>query len=996
VTRRYAVAAAIVCATAALAAGCHRDGCVGGDDGTCVPPSACGALGYACTGPPVSPRVSRIGEGAMRLPYAKARGAKDDILLENDLVRVVLDVPSHPSGLAPTGGSIIDLAPKDSGDQINSIYQAAGLLPRDAVHYDSHHIESGDPSDMFVAVVFRGHLEADSRVTVVTRYELRPCEPGVRVRSDLYNGTPDPSTLYLADGLLWGDNSAVPFVPGVGLGFRAPKLDLLDIESAWREWPFVAARTQATPDASYAVVPCDRTQSAGFNDPTLTASGVPLTTTLPGDGISFERFIIAVPGLGLAPAVGEALRARAMLHGEAAPVTVTGRVVAGGTPITSNDGRAASLLFYEPGFGPDADDPARRKPWSEAVPGTGGGFSVALPADRTYRVQPYAFGLPAAPPTSFVVGRGPVVDIGDLTLPASAHLRATVVTVPGQTIPDEKTYAELVLIPVDQPPGADVPSFYGLFPGCTPMLGPPHGGSPACNRAVKDNGMFDLLIPPGHYYVYATRGPFAALDRGEIAVGAGGASQLTLVVPSLPMLLPAGVVSGDFHVHGAASYDSSIPDNDRVLSFLSAGLDVVVATDHDVATSYAGANPTQRLTIIPGVEQTPNIPWFAVPGEDFPQTLGHFNFWPLEVKPLEARNGVPWDELREPGQMMDDFEGRFWLGDVVEGVRQLNHPFADSKLGRDQGFLRAIGYDPRTPIAPGASFAADLLLRTPGGGPASRRNIDWDVQEVMNGASLGDWLRYRAFWFSLLSQGIVRAGTANSDSHSLALEQVGYPRNLVFCEAYPFAPPVPCTHDREALDPVKFDDDVRRGHMVGTNGPVLTVTISDGINEFRPGLDPIQVLLPSAELVINVAAAPWIPVTEVRVIVNGRIVNDQTGAAAGKPIDVSADFGGNHLGTQPLKLKYPLKLALASLLKGVAGDAWLIVEAGLALPNAVDLDDDGLPDLADADIPGRPDRVTDPRFDFHAIAPGAWPAAFTNPFLIDVAGDGWKAPGLAP
>jgi len=559
-------------------------------------------------------------------------------------------------------------------------------------------------------------------------------------------------------------------------------------------------------------------------------------------------------------------------------------------------------------------------------------------------------------------------------------------------MPDATTYAELVLIPVDQPSGEDVPSFYGLFPGCTPMLGPPHGGSPACNRAVTRDGRFDLLIPPGHYYVYATRGPFAALDRGEIAVGPGGESHLPLVVPSLPMLLPAGVVSGDFHVHGAASYDSSIPDEDRVFSFLSAGLDVVVATDHDVATSYA--NPTMRLTIIPGVEQTPNIPWFAVPGEDFPQTLGHFNFWPIAVDLMSPGNGVPWDELREPGQMMDDMDALFAVAPVpVQGVRQLNHPFADSKLGRDQGFLRAIGYDPRTPIAPGAGFAADLLLRTPGA-PGGRRNIDWDVQEVMNGASLADWLRYRAFWFSLLSQGIVRAGTANSDSHSLALQQVGYPRNLVFCEPYAFAAPVPCTHDREALNHAKFDDDVRRGHMVGINGSVLVVGISDGMKVFRPGLDPIQVS-PSAELVIDVSTAPWIPVTELRVIVNGRIVNGETGAAADKPIDVSTYFGGNHLGTQPLTM--PRKsILLSSLLKGVAGDAWLIVEVGLALPDAVDVDGDGLPDLAAAGIPGRPERVTDARFDFHAIAPGAWPAASTNPFLIDVAGDGWKAPGLAP
>ena len=50
----------------------------------------------------------------------------------------------------------------------------------------------------------------------------------------------------------------------------------------------------------------------------------------------------------------------------------------------------------------------------------------------------------------------------------------------------------------------------------------------------------------------------------------------------------------------------------------------------------------------------------------------------------------------------------------------------------------------------------------------------------MTGASPAEWLRYRALWFSLLSQGFLRAGTANSDTHSLALEHVGYPRNLVF------------------------------------------------------------------------------------------------------------------------------------------------------------------------------------------------------------------------
>ncbi len=129
---------------------------------------------------------------------------------------------------------------------------------------------------------------------------------------------------------------------------------------------------------------------------------------------------------------------------------------------------------------------------------------------------------------------------------------------------------------------------------------------------------------------------------------------------------------------------------------------MVVATDHDIVTTYeetlTALSATGKLTVIPGVEQTPNILWFSVPGEDFPKTLGHFNFWPLVSNPTQTHNGAPWDELREPGQMMDDISTMFDPAKDSTGVRQLNHPMIDTKLGRDQGFTQAIGYDVRTPI----------------------------------------------------------------------------------------------------------------------------------------------------------------------------------------------------------------------------------------------------------------------------------------------------------
>ena len=294
-------------------------------------------------------------------------------------IRVVLDAPDHPHFIGPSGGAILDLAPlvasklvPNPGDQTNAIYHAAGVLPRDAVHYESAAIVDPrlDPSapGAYAAVIFRGHLESDPRVTVVTRYELRPCEPGVRVRSDLYNGASEPKTLFLADAFFWGDNGLAPFVPGPGLGFLEPNLDLEHLDQAWRQWPFLAARSQAAPDTAYAAITCDRSQSAGFNSSSLTAAGVPLDVTQPGDGFHFERFILAEPGPGLAPAVAEALRVRTSVHGDPPAVNVSGRLVANGAPIDPASGRAASLLFYEPAGGPNVDDPHPHHPLERSRP----------------------------------------------------------------------------------------------------------------------------------------------------------------------------------------------------------------------------------------------------------------------------------------------------------------------------------------------------------------------------------------------------------------------------------------------------------------------------------------------------------------------------------------------------------------------------------------------------------------------------------------------------
>jgi hypothetical protein len=958
---------------------------VGGDDGKCLPPSACPARPALVCMPPVgSLRIGQVHPGdwtAMRSRGAKALAGEGDYVLENELIRVVIDSPDHPQGLAPSGGTILDMAPLGlaSGDQLNGIVQSTGLLPRDVAHYRTATILDQSPDS--VSVILRGTLDGNSRVQVVTRYELRPCESGVRVRTDLYNGSNEVNTYYLGDGYFWGDRGLMPFVPLAGQGFMHPDLDLLKLSAAWRQWPFMAARAQTVPLVGYAVVPCNQGRDEGFQDPTLSTAGLALAPTLPQDALVYERYIAVAGGAGLAPVVGEALRARADFKKEPAPVTVTGRVVANGAPFDGRDGRAASLLFYEPAPGGDPDAPSLRTPWSEAVPGKDGRFQVVLPPGRAFRAQPHAFGRPAGTPVAFSTG-APTMDIGDVAVERPARLLVVVEDEAKVPVP----YADLVLVPAEPPAPGTAPSMYGLFGGCTPMLGPPHGASPACNRALVVDGKVELLAPPGHYFAYATRGPFATLGREEITVGPGEERALTLTSRKLP-LLPPGTLNGDFHVHHAASFDSSLPAADRVISFLASGVDVLAATDHDVVTTYGevldNLQARNQLVVMPGVEMTPNVLWFKKKGDDVPKTVGHFNFWPVRYDAVLPRNGAPWDELMEPGAMMDAIEP-IWANPAA-GVRQMNHPWTKSKLGRDQGFLRMLKYDPRTPVQPGRSFAADVLLRSPAGG---RRNIDFDTQEVITGAPRKDWVRYRTLWFSFLSQGILRAGVANSDTHTFAIEQAGYPRNLILGH-----------HAVATFDPVAFNADVRAGRIVGTNGPVLDARLDSGA---APSLTPVPATRDQM-LTVDVGAAPWIPVAELRFVVNGKVAK-----VVPVPLMDTVDFAG-------MDRHFQVKVSLGELLAGVTKDAWLVVEAGLPLPLAADLDNDGLPDttdnngdgvIDDRDIPADADDEDlrfrdpvrpppgDPRFHLDAIAPGTWTYAFTNPFLLNLDGGEWVAPGL--
>lgn len=954
------------------------EGCLGGAE-DCVVPSACPTVAFECEAG--SSELFVVTDPSQVPGGPGALGAIGDIVLANDKIVAVIEALDHPHYLGPTGGNLVDLSNRGlDDDDLRQIAHATGLLPQDIAAYtELTLIDDG----AIKAVQVTGTLYDRPDVRVATRYEIRPCEPGIRVRTELIHEGVDPMSVFVGDGFYFGDRGQLPFTPSVGAGFEHPSFGLSDVGDAIVTAPYMVAAAHEQPGASYGEVACDRDDVSGFHSDIISALGTATRVLLPRDAEVYERFLAVAPGAAVSGVSDIALGLRKQLWDEPF-VTLTGRVVqasadAGqlGAPIR------AQVIVSE---GKASDSPSTRTPWTHVIPAADGTFSARVPPGRTYTLEVEAFGQ--------VVGSDEVkVGTSDTTTP-DLPVPAVGELVLDGTVDGLTDHLLVFVDPATATAQEDqLGTFLGHFASCAPLLGHPHGGSPACNRVLVD-GPTAVVVPPGTYEVYAVAGPFTTLAHTTVTVTAGESTEATLAVDTLP-LQPAGTLSGDFHVHGAPSFDSSLGGEDRVRAWLAARVDVIASTEHDVVGDYSAAltalGANDRIAVIDGTESTGHILFPLFTDSSYPRVVGHFNFWPVRYDPADSLRGAAWDELAEPGTLMDRMVAHGWDEDA--GVAQLNHPYDGFQFGRDFGWVDAIDLDgtkplPKTYDGSGSS----LFLRTPPG--ASHANSDFHAQEVMNGSANMVYQPYRAIWFYLLNQGVLRAGTANSDSHTLTENVIGFPRNLVWADT-----------TVGAFSVSDFDSSVREGRMIGTNGPVIEVSLDDTSRTAHgPSVIPFQPDT-SGDLSIVVRAAPWIPVDEVRVVVNGKVVRSLRDELSHPDSEDDLD-GLDRLDTT---------VSLADLLP-TKGDAWIVVEAGAALVQSADLDCNGWPDTSDNNGDGRidwkdVDALTespgaecltdvgpltdpplpargDPGYAYSVVVPGGTPMSYTNPLVLDIDGDG--------
>ncbi len=474
-------------------------------------------------------------------------------------------------------------------------------------------------------------------------------------------------------------------------------------------------------------------------------------------------------------------------------------------------------------------------------------------------------------------------------------------------------------------------------------------------------GAGHVRLPPGRYTFVGLGGVRDGVDLETVQVSGG--ESLTFTVP-VEVETP-GRVTADLHVHSGRSTDAFIPDRWRMESLIGADVKVAVLSDHnkvtDSATPLGLLDLGDELALIPGVEArvargNPGVEDPDEGGEEEAEeaesgkekkrakNMAHVNAFPV-VGPEAGGPALPdqvTDSLRanlaawRERQVAAPFPG---VGATV--LLQLNHPrgiqfYPEKGVSRVHDLFDKVDLLPGLPLG---QHAAGWLNEPAIGGAADV--LDFDAMEVMNRFSARAWWEVRADWFSLLNQGIFITGTGNSDSHSVHVEQVGYPVNLVH-----LPPPEP---GAVGLDVGAFVEAIAAGRVEVSNGPVVGLRV-----QTERGEGGVGDLVAGRHLRVTatVDAARWVPVPEVRLVVNGEVLDTLTLSPAADP-DWPNVRQETHRGTFTWELD-------------LDRDGWLLVEAGWPLQRWKDR------------LPGLYGR----------ISPGSVPVGFTNPVRLDVNGDG--------
>lgn len=970
-------------------------------------------------------RARQIGSLDERIGGPKSLGNVGDFVIENDHLRVAILASTNPDGSErhspgphTYGGGMVDadlnlpvarLQGGGGNDRFAELMPTANLNIIRTGAAEAVRIVS-DGSDGGPAVI-RVEGESQPFITllgalwaitgapdfhITTDYIAEPGVPWLKLSSVFEYGPQAPSadrvvepmgyhdtTFPLIDwaiesGVVAGDfylsgGSVDVFAPGIGFDedgavSEAAENGINPFNLPF-EFPFVAGVADGI---SYGIAPVE----GNCYVPLFTSSQtVVLGGARDGDGspgrfpigtaLGYDRYFFVGYG-DIASVYDQYLEARGIPYGE-----IEGHVLEANTGVPIS---GADVFVYEPGAaGPLSQFLTDIHPLDDVPDGSFGG---RLPPGE-WELLVHQDGRPLGERIPITVVEGQKVglaleglqngaltfvvrDEADRTVPA----KVTVVSVDGQTLRD-------------------------------PVLGDGFIGGAPTAVVFATYGTGTIELPPGTYQAMASRGIEYEIDISEpFTIGSQQGARLELNIER--SVLTDGWIGADLHVHGIASHDSGVSQAQRVSTMIAEGVEFFASTDHDFIVDYA-----------PTVEEMGVSEWVqtAVGVETTTIEVGHFLGFPVEIDHLgEAGGAFDWTD-KTPFEMLESIRTR---GEAVgaDPLTFVGHP-RDGILG----YFDQYGFDPYdgTVSGPGAEGNARIqrpllsltnplldsanmvlgfdglemlngkrfeILRTPTApeleGFGLNTGIDvYDMltrtmeeqQALIDGTyTLAPGIEGQIDdWFTLLNLGYRHTILGNSDTHGLTSVESGCPRNFVMSD----------TDDPAFLDDQAVADAIKAHRVVASYGPFLRFWIDgEPVGGDVTGEGP-------HELEIDVQAPTWMGVDRVEVYENGTLIREFEVEDA--PI---VERFNTTFTIEPTKDSWYV-IVVAS------DDDMFPVFTPVEIAN-VDLQTvvidalSGLESVASLITPATPIPLTYP----------VVPYAITNPIWVDLAGDGFQAPGV--
>lgn len=466
------------------------------------------------------------------------------------------------------------------------------------------------------------------------------------------------------------------------------------------------------------------------------------------------------------------------------------------------------------------------------------------------------------------------------------------------------------------------------------------GEKGALNHYFLYYGNRSIRFLSGSHQLLFSHGPLYDLAEETASVSTTTDDEGNTVIVTTPETLevtmdrvvdPGAYLSCDPVVKTSGSYNCGISRNNRMMAVLPEGLDVIFAADIDMVTDYEkytdGLELQYRFETGDKISIDPNSVHVIsgatvknfVPDSLLSKGFGEFTLFPIKREKGEKGHGVGETGNRHFATVLDNIRNR--SDKDIHAI--LNNPRAENPLpnGIVSGLFTSMNMPvPATLSDPYFSKTSELGTGTVNG--------DFAMMEILAGNDYGRYLMVREDWFNILREGRALIGCGGSGYLVNAPEFVGSPRTWIH-------------YGTDSYDEDTFIQEFTVGHSFVSTGPFLDVTAGDKF----PG-DTVAASGGAVSLNVTVQAPDWIPVNEIRVLVDGALV---------QTIDVSAQ-------ADTLRYSGAVEVQVPST------DSFIVVECGASLA-----------DIAAGILPDG---------NFSQVYPNTQPIAFTNPFFVDGDGDG--------